>query len=541
MTASRLAAWTLLLALPGLTPAADVKMPKTLPVTKLPPGKVVPDLCKLRYPVSTTSDACQEFIDQGLGYYYSYVWMEAARAFETATVHDPKCAMAWWELSRALEKWGRRSEATKALLKADELKQNASFREQQLILARMQEQGQAPNAGDGEQRKKKAVATIDTLLSLHDEDEEAWYYRAVLAGGTGFGGSVGAVPFYKALLHVNPLHPGANHELVHYYDNTRRPALGWRYAEKYIESSPGLPHAFHMQAHLATRLGRWDKTSDRSARAVELEKQYHKTFNLKPSQDSQYSHHLEILMISLLHDGRYYEAEALKADVKRANYKHWDLWFRLALGQRKWADAQTVIQHFRKSDKTLASYYAALLYLRQGDTLRAAPEIEVLRGAQSKRRKDRKSELRLWEAQGMYLCLTGDGNAGVKLLERTVTKTKDDYSHHAWGNGAYYMEAWGLGALAAQKSAAAEEAFLEALAHDPGSARAAMGLQVLCEKLNRTEEARRYAALARKFWKKASAQDFDAELTYVRRLSLRGENTSRLDPKHPGTDVSSSK
>ena len=68
-----------------------------------------------------------------------------------------------------------------------------------------------------------------------------------------------------------------------------------------------------------------------------------------------------------------------------------------------------------------------------------------------------------------------------------------------------------------------------------------MGLQVLCEKLNRTEEARRYAALAHKFWKKASAQDFDAELAYLRRLSLRGENTSRLDPARPKAEVSSAK
>ena len=84
------------------------------------------------------------------------------------------------------------------------------------------------------------------------------------------------MPFYKALLQVNPLHPGANHELLHFYENFRRPALGWLYAENYIESSPGIPHPFHMQAHLATRLGRWDKTTDRSARAIELEQEYHK-------------------------------------------------------------------------------------------------------------------------------------------------------------------------------------------------------------------------------------------------------------------------
>src|SRR6266581_3146887 len=53
------------------------------------------------------------------------------------------------------------------------------------------------------------------------------------------------------------------------------------------------------------------------------------------------------------------------------------------------------------------------------------------------------------------------------------------------------MEAWGIGALAANKLDVAEEAFLEALAHDAGSMRAAMGLQVLCERQNRSGEALR--------------------------------------------------
>jgi hypothetical protein len=39
--------------------------------------------------------------------YYSYVWIEAARAFETALTHDPDCAYAWLMLNRSLEKFGR--------------------------------------------------------------------------------------------------------------------------------------------------------------------------------------------------------------------------------------------------------------------------------------------------------------------------------------------------------------------------------------------------------------------------------------------------
>src|SRR5262249_31590976 len=159
---------------------------------------------------------------------------------------DPDCAMAWWGLSRALEHWnGQYEKANKMAQKAYDLRDKASDREQLLILARMQEKGLLPGVGDAEARRKAAIATIDDLIPGYDDDAEAWYYRAQMAGGSGlFGGQASSVPFYKALVRINPLHPGANHELLHFYENSRRPALGWVHAENYIKSSPGIPHPF---------------------------------------------------------------------------------------------------------------------------------------------------------------------------------------------------------------------------------------------------------------------------------------------------------
>jgi tetratricopeptide (TPR) repeat protein len=511
-------------ALAAQAPARpSVPAPKALKIDKLPlsglaPSKYVRDLCLVHYRVSTTSPECQAFFDQGLGYLYSYVWMEAARSFETATQYDPNCALAWWGLSRGLERWGR-GDANRALLRADELKGRASYREQQLILTRMQEKGHAPGVGDGEERRKKAIATLDNLLAVHDEDEEAWFYRAQLAGGSGlFGGVVAAVPFYKALVRVNPLHPGANHELLHFYETYRRPALGWVYAENYIKSSPGIPHPFHMQAHLATRLGRWDKTSDRSARAIELERAYHKIQGVKPADDHQYSHHLEILLLSLTHDGRFAEGRNIKAECQAAHYKLWEPFFRLHLAERAWDDAGALVEELRRSDKLTASYLGAVLYLKQGQPQRALPEIEVLQHAHNTGRQDSRMQLRLWETQGLYMCQTGDADVGLKLLAKAVDKTKNDYTHHSWGNGAYHMELWGIAALQSYRYEAAEEALLEALAHDPGSVRAALGLQILCEHQGRTEEALRYAELARRCWNRADPGRLEAELA-----ALRGE------------------
>jgi hypothetical protein len=484
--------------------AVIVALDQRLLYTKLLPARIIPDLCHYKYRVTTASNECQAFIDQSLGYYYSYVYMEAARSAETALRHDPNCAYGWLVLYRALKEYGR-GDATKALEKAKELLPNASQRESLIIQAKLYELGMLPGVGPDD-RSKKAAASLDELLTLYDDDEEGWFARAKL--NPGFQGAA----YYKALLRVNPLHPGANHELVHYFENIRRPALGWPFAEGYVASSPGIPHAFHMQAHLGTRIGKWGKTTDWSARAIELQIAYHKTMNVKPNEDSQFSHHLETLMRSLIHDGRFTEARAIKAEALKNNYKgpEWQMhFFRLHLAERDWVEVDKLVADVRKTDKTLASYLAALIALDKGETQRAAAEVDVLRQEQQKKKNDRRLEQRLWEVQGRLMCQQGSGEGGCKLMQRCVDKTKDDYGSHAWGHGAYFMEQWGIGALEAGNASVAEEAFLEALAHDAGSVRGALGMQALCSRLGRTEEAARFAQVAERCWAKTDRKNFE--------------------------------
>jgi hypothetical protein len=258
------------------------------------------------------------------------------------------------------------------------------------------------------------------------------------------------------------------------------------------------------------RIGKWEHTTDWSAHAIDMEREYHRVQGVAANQDHQYSHHLETLTLSLLHDGRFREAQEIRAEAERHGYRFTLPWFRLALGRRDWEEAEAVVGQQRKGDKVLASYLAALLALERGDLARAAAEVDVLRQAQQTKRTDSRLEQRLAEVQGRLLCATGGGEAGLKLLERAVQKTKNDYYSHSWGGGAYYMEAWGVGALDAGNAAAAEEAFLEALAHDSGSVRAALGMEVLCDRLGRSDEAKKFGALAYRLWAKADPKDFQA-------------------------------
>jgi tetratricopeptide (TPR) repeat protein len=158
----------------------------------------------------------------------------------------------------------------------------------------------------------------------------------------------------------------------------------------------------------------------------------------------------------------------------------------------------------------------ALVYLAKGDIERAKPEVHVLQELYQTGRSNKELELRLWLTQGMLQCATGDADGGLKLLAKVIDKTKDDYNKHAWGHGAYYMEYWGIGALRANKLDVAEEAFQEALAHDAGSVRGAIGMMVVCERTGRIEEMNRFAQLAQRCWRRADSGLIEAEFEYMR-------------------------
>src|SRR3954454_23343609 len=128
-----------------------------------------------------------------------------------------------------------------------------------------------------------------------------------------------------------------------------------------------------------------------------MEREYHRVQDVKASQDHQYSHHIETLTLSLVHDGRFQEAQEIRKEAERHGYRFTLPWFRVALGQRDWDATAGLIAQQRKGDKVQASYMAALTALERNDTARATAEVDVLRQAQQTKRTDRRLEQRLWE------------------------------------------------------------------------------------------------------------------------------------------------
>jgi Tfp pilus assembly protein PilF len=484
------------------SPHANAGQPEgkkgVLPLSGRPPAKLTPNLCLLRYTITTDSPKCQEFFDQGLAWFYSYDYDSAAHSFQTAVFHDPDCAMAWWGLARTLDSNNKPELARQALDKARANQGRASHREQFLITAMLQSKVPLPKMATAEAQRAAAdknrlaaISTIDEMLGLYDDDEEGWFFRGQLTGT-----DVGAVPFYKALVRINPLHPGGTHELIHYYDRINRPALAWPYTENYIKGSPGIPHAYHMQVdHIALRMSRWDKVIENAPRAGEL----------------------DLLMLALMHEGRFAEADKLKIG-NRKGINH----FLLYTAQRRWQEARNVLDGLPGDEQHTVHYLTAILYLKQDRPDPAVSSVEVLKKAlQIPPNKNAKTDRNLLknrqlETEGLLLCQQGDARAGLALLAKLCELTKYAHRQIGWAHGAYFDEVRGIAALKSGQDEIAEEALQHALAHDSGSARGALGMQVLCERQGRAEEASRFRNLAQRIWAKADRWALDAELEWLR-------------------------
>jgi tetratricopeptide (TPR) repeat protein len=263
------------------------------------------------------------------------------------------------------------------------------------------------------------------------------------------------------------------------------------------------------------------KISTSTVSICKFETAYHKEMNVNPSEDHQFQHHVQTLLSSLTHDGRFKEATALN-DIRPDKSKPSVAWFKFLLAIRDYKGADTEAKKFLKTEKNTASYLLAILHLAQNDPESAMPWVESLQQAWATGKKEKQQEFRLWEVQGLMLAAQGQYKLGARLLKRAIDKSKNDYSHHAWGNGSIFMEELGFISLAGKDFAEAEEAFLEALAHDPGSVRAALGLRRLCEVTGRKDESNDYAKLALRCWHKADSGLLEKEWDIIR--SLVSEN-----------------
>jgi hypothetical protein len=267
----------------------------------------------------------------------------------------------------------------------------------------------------GQLRRKEFLDALDGAILAYPDDAELWIWRGKTCGQQ-YGlasGDVEAIPFQLAAHQIAPEHPGPSHELVHLYEAIQRPELGWPYAEAYRRSAPNMPHAQHMMAHLAMRLGRWREAVDCTRASRE------KSLAGFPELDP--SHHVDILIRVLAHEGRFREAEA-----EPQAYRDGLPWARLLQLKADPADLRTWALAHDKSPE--GKYVNALVTLDDGDMAGCAPLVAEL---EKQFQTNPLNFYRYHEVLGRYLIQTGQVVAGLTLLNEGTDASEDDYSEHS--------------------------------------------------------------------------------------------------------------
>ena len=227
-----------------------------------------------RHPIATKSEAAQRYFDQGMVLTFGFNHFGAIDAFREAARQDPDCAICWWAIAYAygpninapMSPEGATA-AWAALGEARARIDRASAAERDYIDALAKRYVADPQPAD---RAALDAAYADAMRALRakypdDLDAATLYAEAVMDRhpwdyyddeGVPREGTTDAAAALESVLKRDPWHPGANHFLIHMYEEFA-PEKAEAAADRLVSIAPVAGHLVHMPAHIYWRLGRY--------------------------------------------------------------------------------------------------------------------------------------------------------------------------------------------------------------------------------------------------------------------------------------------
>jgi tetratricopeptide (TPR) repeat protein len=251
-------------------------------------------LGKVRFPISTPSEAAQRYFDQGLGFAYGFNHAAAIASFREAQRLDPACAMCWWGEALA---YGpninapltpdANSLALKAIAQAQQLSAKVTPAERALIMAltkRYSEKHDAAARAELDAAYADAMLVVARFYPQHDDisllaaeaamDTLPWnYWDAEKRNPQPRLGE--AIHLVEAVMARNSEHPQAPHLYIHLMENGPDPKRAEAAADRLSAPLAGdAGHLVHMPAHIYYRLGRWKDSIRVNVDAARMDEAY---------------------------------------------------------------------------------------------------------------------------------------------------------------------------------------------------------------------------------------------------------------------------
>ncbi len=386
------------------------------------PEAAAPAFERAQRVVSTKVPAAAVAFDEGLTLLYAFNPEEARLAFARAAATDPGFALAWWgvamshgpNINTSYDPAGQRA-GHEAILRAQALEGHATPVERALIEAAAKRFA-FERAGDGDRSARAyrdamgAAADafpldddVQTLAAEAEMDVHPWSYFN--AEGTPTSGTPALIARLQTVLARDPGHIGANHFLIHAFEESPHPEEALPAARRLaaMHFEPAAEHLIHMPAHAFMRVGEYHDAGVANARAIDAYRTYQAG---SPAGHADYYGHDCIFGVdAFMMSGEYAPARTLAALCRQSasgqiaivdwRFRHWDALLADGTGNEFLAgmlaahaghmpSAQLHLKVIEKGSDTTATIEGALLEAAiaraQGN---AAAEIAALRRAET--------------------------------------------------------------------------------------------------------------------------------------------------------------
>ena len=242
------------------------------------------------FPVSTSSDRAQLFVNQGVNLAFGFNHAEAGRAFAEAARLDPRAAMAYWGhalvLGPNINAPMNPEDEPKAFALVQQalaLKPLVTARERMYIDAIAARYTGRPE--DRAKADKAYVAAMERLIAEYPDDLDAqvFYAEALMdlmpwsywtRDGQPHDGTRHIIASLDRVLARNKQHPGALHLWIHLWESTDTPERAEAEADRLLPLMPGAGHMVHMPAHIYQRVGRHEDVIRVNQLAAQADEDY---------------------------------------------------------------------------------------------------------------------------------------------------------------------------------------------------------------------------------------------------------------------------
>lgn len=526
----------LLLALPNATPRAQHAAHRLPPIPLewlATPVTPATGIGRAHDAAATKSRQAQGFYDQGLAYLHSFVWIEAARAFNAALAADPALALAHVGLSVALVELNRPQEARAALEAAHAMRAHLPEHDRRHLDLRALLMAAEEAPGDAA-RLQAYRAALDAAIAAFPQDVELLLARGIAESpdpaDRGQGGTRASIAHYERALTLAADHFAAHHYLAHAHENSGGIDAALTHSAAYARAAASVPHARHMLGHNLRRAGRVHDAIVEFDAADRLHRDYASREAIPLAYDWHVEHNLGLLGTSLQYAGQMKRAEvALRAAfalptallVQAHNKREWPAFLR-ARGRLEEAAAAagTLIAHPHpvvQATGHIEHGFVMLAQNRWGDAGQASnTALKLLRTAPG----GGVAAHPLLALQGEFHLRSAAREKGRATLDEVARRVRAAPGPDAWARALFTLESIARAARAVGDWEFAGRMARQMLEHDPAYPGGHYALALVAEHDGDTALARREFTLALEGWR--SADPGLPEVTDIRqRLSKR--------------------